>query len=136
MVRDYKFKVIKVDNETRANLQGAEFTLYYDRALQNPVATKVTNDQGEAIFENLVPGTRYYLKETKTPDGYREILTEPREIYIDSTPIQDFFEYSVDGGKHTTSNGNVLVEGDKHDRVVGLVIENDDVLVLITLKFV
>lgn len=127
MVRDYKFKVIKVDNETRANLQGAEFTLYYDRALQNPVATKVTNDQGEAIFENLVPGTRYYLKETKTPDGYREILTEPREIYIDSTPIQDFFEYSIDGGKHTTSNGNVLVEGDKHDRVVGLVIENDDV---------
>lgn len=127
MVRDYKFKVIKVDNETRANLPGAEFTLYYDRALQNPVATKVTNDQGEAIFENLVPGTRYYLKETKTPDGYREILTEPREIYIDSTPIQDFFEYSVDGGKHTTSNGNVLVEGDKHDRVVGLVIENDDV---------
>ena len=127
MVRDYKFKVIKVDNETRANLQGAEFTLYYDRALQNPVATKVTNDQGEAIFENLVPGTRYYLKETKTPDGYREILTEPREIYIDSTPIQDFFEYSVDGGKHTTSNGNVLVEGDKHDRVVGLVVENDDV---------
>ena len=127
MVRDYKFKVIKVDNETRANLQGAEFTLYYDRALQNPVATKVTNDQGEAIFENLTPGTRYYLKETKTPDGYREILTEPREIYIDSTPIQDFFEYSVDGGKHTTSNGNVLVEGDKHDRVVGLVIENDDV---------
>lgn len=127
MVRDYKFKVIKVDNETRANLPGAEFTLYYDRALQNPVATKVTNDQGETIFENLVPGTRYYLKETKTPDGYREILTEPREIYIDSTPIQDFFEYSVDGGKHTTSNGNVLVEGDKHDRVVGLVIENDDV---------
>ena len=127
MVRDYKFKVIKVDNETRANLPGAEFTLYYDRALQNPVATKVTNEQGEAIFENLVPGTRYYLKETKTPDGYREILTEPREIYIDSTPIQDFFEYSVDGGKHTTSNGNVLVEGDKHDRVVGLVIENDDV---------
>ena len=127
MVRDYKFKVIKVDNETRANLPGAEFTLYYDRALQNPVATKVTNDQGEAIFENLVPGTRYYLKETKTPDGYREILTEPREIYIDSTPIQDFFEYSVDGGKHTTSNGNVLVEGDKHDRVVGLVVENDDV---------
>lgn len=127
MVRDYKFKVIKVDNETRANLQGAEFTLYYDRALQNPVATKVTNDQGEGIFENLTPGTRYYLKETKTPDGYREILSEPREIYIDSTPIQDFFEYSVDGGKHTTSNGNVLVEGDKHDRVVGLVIENDDV---------
>ena len=127
MVRDYKFKVIKVDNETRANLQGAEFTLYYDRALQNPVATKVTNDQGEGIFENLIPGTRYYLKETKTPDGYREILTEPREIYIDSTPIQDFFEYSIDGGKHTTSNGNVLVEGDKHDRVVGLVVENDDV---------
>uniref|UniRef100_UPI0025D88643 SpaA isopeptide-forming pilin-related protein n=1 Tax=uncultured Clostridium sp. TaxID=59620 RepID=UPI0025D88643 len=127
MVRDYKFKVIKVDNETRANLAGAEFTLYLDRTLQNPVATKVTNDQGEAIFENLIPGTRYYLKETKTPDGYREILTEPREIYIDSTPIQDFFEYSVDGGKHTTSNGNILVEGDKHDRVVGLVVENDDV---------
>ena len=127
MVRDYKFKVIKVDNETRANLPGAEFTLYRDRTLQDVVATKVTNDQGEAIFENLTPGTRYYLKETKTPDGYREILTEPREIYIDSTPIQDFFEYSVDGGKHTTSNGNVLVEGDKHDRVVGLVIENDDV---------
>ena len=127
MVRDYKFKVIKVDNETRANLPGAEFTLYRDRTLQDVVSTKVTNDQGEAIFENLTPGTRYYLKETKTPDGYREILSEPREIYIDSTPIQDFFEYSVDGGKHTTSNGNVLVEGDKHDRVVGLVVENDDV---------
>lgn len=127
MVKDYKLKVIKVDKETYKNLAGAEFTLYSDSALRNQIATKVTNDQGEAIFEGLVPGQRYYIKETKTPDGYRTLVTGAKEVYIDSTPVQDFFEYTVDGTKHTASNGAILVEGNKDDRVVGLIYENETV---------
>ncbi|MGN1029341.1 MAG: SpaA isopeptide-forming pilin-related protein, partial [Bacilli bacterium] len=87
---------------------------------------------GSATFRDLVPGTKYYYKETKAPEGYRiplnqdgsEIITE---IYATSTPIQDKFSLFVNGVEHiaTSQDGSVIVEGDKDNRVAGMTVVND-----------
>lgn len=77
-------KVIKEDEkDTSIKLQGAEFTLYVadvkgteeityngGKIKVNVVGTKVTNVEGEAIFDGLDAQKTYYVKETKAPEGY------------------------------------------------------------------
>ena len=82
-------KVIKKSTDGSL-LKGAEFTLYKDNGdgvftaddqpaevysdnkLTKPIADGVvtTDDSGEAHYFGLVPGTTYWLKETKAPAGY------------------------------------------------------------------
>lgn len=54
--------------DTNQPLQGAEFTIYADDKT-TVITTKVTDDQGKIIIDNLPYGT-YYYKETKAPSGY------------------------------------------------------------------
>ena len=49
-------------------LQGVEFSIYDSN--KKYIDKKTTNENGELIFENLT-GTKYYIRETKTIDGYR-----------------------------------------------------------------
>lgn len=79
-----KVKVIKEDEkDTSIKLQDAEFTLYVadvkgteeitysgEKIKVNVVGTKVTNAEGEAIFDGLDAQKTYYVKETKAPEGY------------------------------------------------------------------
>ncbi len=79
-----KVKVIKEDEkDTNIKLQDAEFTLYVadvkgteeitysgEKIKVNVVGTKVTNAEGKAIFDGLDAQKRYYVKETKAPEGY------------------------------------------------------------------
>ena len=63
-----KIVVIKKDQESGEILQGVEFELLDEN--KNIVYTDLkTNEDGKIEISNLVPGT-YYLKETKTIDGY------------------------------------------------------------------
>lgn len=63
-----KITVIKKDQESGDTIQGVEFELLDEN--KNPVYTDLkTNEKGKIEIPNLVPGT-YYLKETKTLDGY------------------------------------------------------------------
>lgn len=86
-----EFTLRKLDNETSAFLQGAEFTVYTDEectteaalvtyeldgdgiitAVPNTTlsATAVTDADGAVKFSGLGAGT-YYIKETKAPSGY------------------------------------------------------------------
>ncbi len=63
-----KIVVVKKDQESGEILQGVEFELLDEN--KNIVYTDLkTNEDGKIEISNLVPGT-YYLKETKTIDGY------------------------------------------------------------------
>lgn len=60
----------KHDNDKKP-IEGAEFTLYSDKECKDAVDKSVSDKNGVFAFTGLLDGT-YYLKETKTPDGYQE----------------------------------------------------------------
>lgn len=63
-----KIVVIKKEQETGNIMSGVEFELLDEN--KNPVYTNlITDEEGKFEINNLIPGT-YYLKETKTLDGY------------------------------------------------------------------
>lgn len=84
-LKRYSFTVKKIDKETKAPLEGAIFALFRqnttDFSVENALDTKETDEEGKAIFENLLPGL-LTLKELKAPDGYQE-NTEEMEIFVE-----------------------------------------------------
>ena len=63
-----KIVIIKKTDETNTFLQGVEFQLLDEN--QEIIRTDlVTNENGEIILENILPGI-YYIKEVKTIEGY------------------------------------------------------------------
>lgn len=62
-------------------ISGAEFTLYSDKDCKTSVGKSTSDKNGVFTFTGLLDGT-YYMKETKTPDGYQENNTVI-EIKID-----------------------------------------------------
>ncbi len=124
-------KVIKVDKNGGAKLDGAEFKLTTDKAGENVLNAKGTTikvngasftgklenlatKNGEILIEGLTPGT-YYLHETKAPtytedDGteksYR-LLTKPVEVKVaNSTKNEEVrVENSKSGWELPTTGG-------------------------------
>ena len=74
------YLVKKDHNQTL--LSGAEFMLYRDEQLNNPVQEKpfVTDGEGKITIPDLKAGT-YYLVETKSPTGY-QLLANPIKIEL------------------------------------------------------
>lgn len=131
-VKSYSLRLTKV-NDKGTVLEGAEFTLYSDKDCKNPIETQVSDKNGNLKFTKLKPGTKYYMKETKAPQGYRvpvDILGNVHiyEIYVESTPANNIFNYYVDGKKYTVndtnSNNDVYLGGTKTDREVNMKIVN------------
>ncbi len=52
-------------------ISGAEFTLYTDKDCKKSIGKSTSDKNGIFTFTGLKDGT-YYMKETKTPDGYQE----------------------------------------------------------------
>ena len=131
-VSPFTLKITKL-NDHKQLLDGAEFTLYSDKACTKVVA-KRTSYNGVLSFAGLKDRTKYYLKETKAPDGYRIPLDpdtkQPHiyEIETVSSPVNDLFELWVDGKKYTpkdtVTTGAIRIEGTKKTRVVHMEIVN------------
>lgn len=131
-VKPFSIRLTKV-NDKGSVLEGAEFTLYSDSACNNAIETQVSDRNGNLKFKNLRPGTKYYMKETKAPEGYRipvDILGRVHvyEIYAESTPVNNVFNYYIDGVKYTSndtdSSKDVYLAGTKADREVNMKVIN------------
>ena len=66
----YQLKITKV-NEKGKTLEGAEFTLYEDAEGTKVVSKIVTDNTGVVTTNPLEVEKKYYIKETKAPQGYR-----------------------------------------------------------------
>lgn len=128
-VSPYDLEIPKVNNHGKA-LDGAEFTLYSDKACTQKIATQTTTN-GKTIFKGLKDRTHYYFKETKAPKGYRIPVdangkVHVYDVYAESTPQNGVFDYWVDGNKYTVNNttGDIHLSGTAKERVVSVKIVN------------
>lgn len=125
-VSPFDVKIVKT-NEDGKLLNGAEFTLYEDPACTKELDKQVSKN-GVLQFNGLKDRTHYYMKETKAPKGYRIPLDPDTkmvhvyDIYTESTPALDQFDFTVDGARYSVNNINtdnpVHLEGTKAERVV------------------
>lgn len=126
----YSLVVNKQNNKGTA-LDGAEFTLYSEPECVNAITVGTTDANGHLTFDGLVVGTKYYLKETKAPTGYRIPVDENgspyvTEIYTSSNPtINEFFFY-VNGDKfNSEATGSYTLTGTTQNREVNVTVINE-----------
>lgn len=128
-VAPFSIKIIKINDKGNA-LAGAEFGLFSDKACTNKIDTQTTDGKGNLKFNNLKVGEKYYVKETKYPTGY-PILGEAHiyEIQVEATPINNVFDYIVDGVKYTikdtNSKNDIYLSGGKSDRELNIKVVNN-----------
>lgn len=80
-----KIIIVKKDQDSKDALEGVEFQLLDEN--KNVIYTDLKTDKdGKIVIDNLIPGT-YYLKETKTIDGY--------ELYKNLINVDAFFNQEV-----------------------------------------
>lgn len=108
-------------NESGDVLEGAEFTLYSDSALTQPIDTFTTNADGLIDFGQIELSSPIYMVETKAPIGYRipvEANGKPHVYSIQAVyqPALKFYEVTVDGTTYTPANTDktqpVWISGD------------------------
>ena len=124
----YELVIHKVNDHAKV-LEGAEFTLYKDEECKQELQKATSGKDGILRFQDLEVETKYYLKETKAPEGYRIPVNSDGtdivyEIYTKSDPQKDLFEYYVNGKKYTDTTGDFAITGTKAEREVHLKVVN------------
>ena len=124
----YELVIHKVNDHAKV-LEGAEFTLYADKDCKQELQKATSGTDGILQFQDLEVDKKYYLKETKAPDGYQIPVNADGsdivyEIYTKSDPQKDLFEYYVNGKKYTDATGDFAITGTKADREVNLKVVN------------
>ena len=124
----YQLIIHKVNDHEKV-LEGAEFTLYTDKECKQELQKATSGKDGILRFQDLEVEKKYYLKETKAPDGYRIPVNSDGtdivyEIYTKSDPQKDLFEYYVNGKKYTDATGDFAITGTKAEREVNLKVVN------------
>lgn len=116
-------------NDKNSSLEGAEFTLYDDEACQNEVMKATSDASGNLEMLDLIVGKTYYLKETKSPAGYKiPVNTDGSEIIwkikVTSYPMNGEFSFSVNDKEYNSSTGQFHISGTPDDRVVNMELIN------------
>ncbi len=81
-----KIAELKNEDSEKEYLSGAEFEIYSEPNTveeREPITTITTDELGQALYNSLGAGT-YYLKETKSPEGYNK-LREEIQIEVNAT---------------------------------------------------
>ena len=126
----YNLTVYKQNNKGTL-LEGAEFTLYSEKECINAVSIGATDANGNLTFSGLVVGTKYYLKETKAPTGYRIPVDENgapyvTEVYTSSNPTIDEFFFYINGDKfNSEATGSYTLTGTTQNREVNITVINE-----------
>lgn len=124
----FSLTIHKINNKDFA-LSGAEFTLYSDKNCTKVVDTKVTGSNGQLTFQNLIPGTSYWMKETDAPAGYKipvnadgsDIVWEVKANYTNGN-----FTFLVNNKAYGTDTSNPYwVSGTASNRVCNMEIVNE-----------
>lgn len=117
------------ENEKGLVLEDAEFTLYSDKKCTKEVAKLKTDEKGVVTFVDLKVGQKYYLKETKAPQGYRIPVDgngNPYfyEVEVTSNPVNDEFKIFINGREVDSSDETFTLTGTKADRIVSIKVIN------------
>lgn len=75
----YELTVHKVNDHAKV-LEGAEFTLYADKECKQELQKATSGTDGILRFQDLEVDKKYYLKETKAPDGYQIPVNADGEV--------------------------------------------------------
>lgn len=121
--------LLQKKNEIGKRLKGAEFTLYQDKECKEKIASIMTNETGEAIFEGLMIGETYYVRETKAPEGYRIPLQEDGsariyEITTVSNPMENLFVCQINKKMYRVEDKDSIISGTKAERIVTMEVVN------------
>ena len=99
-------KILKVDNNNKSPLSGAEFTLTDKDG--NKVHSGTTDKDGVLLFSNLKIG-KYTLTETKAPNGY---LLPEKSIEIEVTNQSNTIELEIENkSKLAQTGGDFTISG-------------------------
>lgn len=99
-----KLKIYKKDNDTQEVLSGAKFDLL-DENKNVLYANLISNDEGQILLNNLLPGT-YYLKETKAPNEY--------QLYDDYIKLEINFNEEISVVINNSKEAKPIVEVTKN----------------------
>lgn len=97
-----KVSILKKDNEGK-KIEGAEFALYSSSG--NKLMTAVSGADGIALFDHVLKGTGYTIKETKAPVGY-ELSKEIISFDVNSSVV---LTYTMINKKQVGVLGNILL---------------------------
>ena len=123
----------KINNKNLA-LADAEFTLYSDADCRNEITSAYTDDEGRLVFEDLIPYTDYWVKETDAPPGYRIPVDkngnpDVYKIRVESSPVDGTFVFKVSlngqEASYTGTSGQFHINNDVANRQVFMTITNE-----------
>ena len=122
-VDTYAISILKTDEDTQEELEGAVFGVYSDAGCEDQVGTITTGENGVGFLAGLKAGT-YYVKEITAPTGYQldstvHTVTVPgagddNNVNLDITNKGDLPGLPTTGGAGTvalTAAGVVLIAG-------------------------